>query len=122
MMNWFPLNTSWDTLFLTVRQRISDTVSYPTLKKLPHEVPALSLDKTKDREALATWLNGRTGVLSWKMDGLTVVVTYLGGKLVRAVTRGNGVVGEDITHNAPVIHGMPMIIPEKGKSLSAEKL
>lgn len=85
------------------------------LEKVTHEVPALSLDKTKDREALATWLNGRTGVLSWKMDGLTVVVTYLGGKLVRAVTRGNGVVGEDITHNAPVIHGMPMIIPEKGK-------
>lgn len=85
------------------------------LKKVTHEVPALSLDKTKDREALAAWLNGRTGVLSWKMDGLTVVVTYLGGKLVRAVTRGNGVVGEDITHNAPVIHGMPMTIPEKGK-------
>ena len=85
------------------------------LEKVTHEVPALSLDKTKDREALAAWLNGRTGVLSWKMDGLTVVVTYLGGKLVRAVTRGNGVVGEDITHNAPVIHGMPMTIPEKGK-------
>lgn len=85
------------------------------LEKVTHEVPALSLDKTKDREALASWLNGRTGVLSWKMDGLTVVVTYIGGKLVRAVTRGNGVVGEDITHNAPVIHGMPMIIPEKGK-------
>lgn len=85
------------------------------LEKVTHDVPALSLDKTKDREALASWLNGRTGVLSWKMDGLTVVVTYIGGKLVRAVTRGNGVVGEDITHNAPVIHGMPMIIPEKGK-------
>lgn len=85
------------------------------LEKVTHEVPALSLDKTKDKEALAAWLNGRTGVLSWKMDGLTVVVTYLGGKLVRAVTRGNGVVGEDITHNAPVIHGMPMTIPEKGK-------
>jgi len=85
------------------------------LEKVTHEVPALSLDKTKDREALAAWLNGRTGVLSWKMDGLTVVVTYLGGKLLRAVTRGNGVVGEDITHNAPVILGMPMTIPEKGK-------
>lgn len=85
------------------------------LEKVTHEVPALSLDKTKDREALVSWLNGRTGVLSWKMDGLTVVVTYIGGKLVRAVTRGNGVVGEDITHNAPVILGMPMTIPEKGK-------
>lgn len=85
------------------------------LEKVTHEVPALSLDKTKDRDSLPSWLNGRTGVLSWKMDGLTVVVTYIGGKLVRAVTRGNGVVGEDITHNAPVIHGMPMTIPEKGK-------
>lgn len=95
-------------------KNIGYRVVFP-FEKVTHEVPALSLDKTKDREALASWLNGRTGVLSWKMDGLTVVVTYIGGKLVHAVTRGNGVVGEDITHNAPVIHGMPMAIPEKRK-------
>lgn len=95
-------------------KNIGYRVVFP-FEKVTHEVPALSLDKTKDREALASWLNGRTGVLSWKMDGLTVVVTYIGGKLVHAVTRGNGVVGEDITHNAPVIHDMPMAIPEKRK-------
>ena len=94
------------------------TVGYKVvshLEKVTHEVPALSLDKTKDRESLISWLNGKMGVLSWKMDGLTVVATYENGKLKQAVTRGNGVVGEDITHNAPVIHGLPMTIPEKGK-------
>lgn len=85
------------------------------LEKVAHEVPALSLDKTKDRQALVSWLNGQTAALSWKMDGLTVVATYEKGLLKQAVTRGNGLAGEDITHNAPFIKGLPSVIPEEGK-------
>ena len=85
------------------------------LEKVAHEVPALSLDKTKDRQALVSWLNGQTAALSWKMDGLTVVATYEKGLLKQAVTRGNGLSGEDITHNAPFIKGLPSVIPEVGK-------
>ena len=60
----------------------------------------LSLGKTKSREELADWLGGQTGRLSWKMDGLPVVLTYRGGTLAKAVTRGNGVIGEVVTNNA----------------------
>lgn len=60
----------------------------------------LSLDKTKDREALREWLSSQEGVLSWKLDGLTVVMTYENGRLTQALTRGNGEVGEQITENA----------------------
>ena len=85
------------------------------LKKVEHEFPALSLDKTKDREKLAGWLNKHNGLLSWKMDGLTVVATYYGGELVQTVTRGNGYVGEDVTHNAFYFKGLPNRIKFKGK-------
>ena len=81
------------------------------LQKVTHEYPALSLDKTKDRKALVLWLNGQMGILSWKLDGLTAVATYDNGKLTRLVTRGNGTVGEDVTHNAKCITGLPMTIP-----------
>ena len=85
------------------------------LEKKKHEFPALSLDKTKDRNSLVSWLNGKEGVLSWKMDGLTVVVTYDNGKMVSAVTRGDGYTGEVVTHNAKHFNGLPKKIPFLGK-------
>jgi DNA ligase (NAD+) len=85
------------------------------LKKVEHKHPALSLDKTKEREKLITWLKGKDGLLSWKMDGLTVVATYDNGKLVRTVTRGNGYIGEDVTHNSYHFKGLPSKIKFKGE-------
>ncbi len=84
------------------------------LKKITHEYSALSLDKTKDREELKKWLGAQIGVLSWKLDGLTAVATYDNGHLIRLVTRGNGEVGEDVTHNAKYIEGLPLQIPFMG--------
>ena len=86
------------------------------LEKSVHEQTALSLDKVKykDREDLVSWLSGRDGVLSWKMDGLTVVLTYDGGTLTKAVTRGNGTEGSVITHNARYFLGLPITIPYQG--------
>lgn len=84
------------------------------LKKVEHKHPALSLDKTKDRDSLPSWLKNKTGLLSWKMDGLTVVVTYSKGKLISAVTRGNGFIGEDVTHNAKHFSGLPQKINHTG--------
>lgn len=84
------------------------------LLKVKHEYPALSLDKTKDREELKKWLGEHIGILSWKLDGLTAVATYDNGKLVSLVTRGNGEVGEDVTHNAKYIEGLPVQIPFVG--------
>ena len=85
------------------------------LEKYRHETPMLSLDKTKDREALRSWLNGQEALLSWKMDGLTVVLTYRDGELYRAVTRGNGEVGEVVTNNARVFQNLPARIPYRGE-------
>jgi len=85
------------------------------LEKYRHETPMLSLDKTKDREALRSWLNGQEALLSWKMDGLTVVLTYREGELFRAVTRGNGEVGEVVTNNAKVFQNLPSRIPYQGE-------
>lgn len=85
------------------------------LEKYRHETPMLSLDKTKDREALRSWLNGQEALLSWKMDGLTVVLTYREGELFRAVTRGNGEVGEVVTNNAKVFQNLPARIPYQGE-------
>ena len=84
------------------------------LSKVQHEYPALSLDKTKDKEELKKWLGEQVGVLSWKLDGLTAIATWDNGKLTSLVTRGNGIVGEDVTHNAPYIEGLPMTIPYDG--------
>lgn len=86
-----------------------------SLKKVRHEKAALSLDKTKDPAALANWLSGKEGVLSWKMDGLTIVATYINGKLALAATRGNGIIGEDVTRNAAEFFGLPKEIPFMGK-------
>lgn len=85
------------------------------LEKVPHDSPMLSLDKTKSPEALRDWLGDRKGMLSWKMDGLTVVLTYRDGELQRAVTRGNGVIGEVITNNARVFKNLPAKIPFDGE-------
>lgn len=87
------------------------------LAKVRHEQPALSLDKVKykDREDLITWLHGMGGILSWKCDGLTNVVTYENGKLVRSATRGNGEIGSDNTHNAQYFSGLPTRISYMGK-------
>jgi len=95
-------------------------VGYAAADELPkerHETPMLSLDKTKDREALAAWLNGHDGLLSWKLDGLTVVLTYEDGTLVKAVTRGNGEIGEVITDNAKVFKNLPVRIPFRGTAV-----
>ena len=93
-------------------------VGYEVLSELPkerHDSPMLSLDKTKDREALRDWLGEQKGVLAWKLDGLTIVLTYEDGKLSKAVTRGNGEIGEIITNNARVFKNVPVTIPYKGK-------
>ena len=90
-------------------------VGYEILSSLPkekHAEPMLSLDKTKDVGVLADWLSDKEGVLSWKMDGLTVVLTYENGELVKAVTRGNGEIGEVITNNAKVFANIPNKIPD----------
>ena len=84
------------------------------LPKVRHESPMLSLDKTKDRDALAAWLGDQKGLLSWKMDGLTVVLTYRGGELFQAVTRGNGEIGEEITANARTFRNIPLKIAYQG--------
>lgn len=92
-------------------------VGYEVLSELPkeaHPSPMLSLDKTKDVETLASWLGDKEGVLSWKMDGLTVVLTYQNGELYKAVTRGNGEIGEVITNNAKVFANVPRKIRYKG--------
>ncbi len=86
-----------------------------SLKKVRHEKRMLSLDKTKEVEKLKSWLLDKDGVLSWKLDGLTIVLKYNNGELVQAVTRGNGEVGEDITHNAKVFHNLPLKISYKGE-------
>jgi len=92
-------------------------VGYELLSNLPkerHEKPMLSLDKTKDVNALRDWLGSQTGLLSWKLDGLTLVLTYNDGKLAKAVTRGNGEVGEVVTNNVKVFKNIPLTIPFKG--------
>lgn len=94
------------------------SVGYEAVDELPkeaHVVPMLSLGKTKEREELRSWLNGKDGILSWKLDGLTVVLTYRDGALLKAVTRGNGEVGEVVTNNAKVFRNIPLHIPYQGE-------
>ena len=93
-------------------------VGYEVLSELPkerHEKPMLSLDKTKDVEQLKSFLGEQKVVISWKMDGLTIVLTYQNGRLQKAVTRGNGEVGEVITNNAKVFRNLPLQIPYQGE-------
>lgn len=93
-------------------------VGYEAVDELPkeaHESPMLSLDKTKEREALKDWIGDKEGLLSWKLDGLTIVLTYQNGELLKAVTRGNGEVGEVITNNAKVFKNIPLKIQFQGE-------
>lgn len=85
------------------------------LEKVRHEYKMLSLDKTKEPERLVSFLGSAEGVLSYKMDGLTIVLTYNAGQLIRAVTRGNGEVGENITHNARVFKNIPLSVNYNGE-------
>lgn len=96
----------------------SVNVGYETaagLPKIVHEIKMLSLNKTKDRDELKAWLGDKEGLLSWKLDGLTVGLTYENGRLVQGVTRGNGVEGELITANVLACRNIPKSIPYKGK-------
>ncbi|MCM1543343.1 MAG: NAD-dependent DNA ligase LigA [Blautia sp.] len=94
------------------------SVGYESVDELPkdrHETPMLSLDKTKSREELRDWLQGNPAILSWKLDGLTIVLTYNAGKLAKAVTRGNGEIGEVVTNNARTFKNIPLTIPYMGE-------
>lgn len=96
----------------------SQNVGYEIISELPkerHERPMLSLDKTKDPDVLISWMQGRECVLSWKLDGITCVLTYEGGVLVKAVTRGNGEIGEVVTPNARFFENLPGRISFKGR-------
>lgn len=93
-------------------------VGYEAVEELPkerHERAMLSLGKTKDREELRDWLQDELALLSWKLDGLTIVLTYFEGKLAKAVTRGNGEVGEVVTNNAKTFRNIPLSIPYQGE-------
>ena len=95
-------------------------VGYEVVSNLPkerHPSPMLSLDKTKDVQELKAWLGDKEGLLSWKLDGLTVVLTYENGTLAKAVTRGDGVIGEVITANARVFENIPLKIPYSGQTV-----
>ncbi len=103
---------------ITLNNSPTIRVGYESVEELPkerHEKPMLSLDKTKSREELRDWLQGKEALLSWKLDGLTVVLTYEGGRMVKAVTRGNGEIGEVITANAKTFENIPRSIPFRGK-------
>ena len=93
-------------------------VGYEAVDALPketHESPMLSLDKTKERETLRVFIGTHPTLLSWKMDGLTIVLTYENGELQKAVTRGNGIVGEVITNNARTFKNIPLKIAYQGR-------
>ncbi len=122
-------NLEYDTLYDKLKALEEETgivlsnsptthVGYEALNELEketHEFPMLSLDKTKDRVILSKWLGDKEGILSWKLDGLTVVLTYKDGQLKKAVTRGNGEIGEVITNNARVFQNIPEKIPFDGE-------
>ena len=95
-------------------QKVGYTV-LSNLVKVRHESPILSLDKTKETAKLESFLGDKEGILSWKLDGLTLVLTYADGVLQQAITRGNGEIGEDVTHNARVFSNLPVSIPFKGE-------
>lgn len=105
-------------LGITLANSPTVNVGYEALSELPkerHEKPMLSLDKTKDVERLKEFLGSQKALLSWKLDGLTIVLTYRDGELQKAVTRGNGEVGEVITNNAKVFQNIPLCISYKGE-------
>jgi len=102
---------------VTLSQSPTVSVGYEAVDELPkerHDSPMLSLDKTKDRDELRSWVGPHKALLSWKLDGLTVVLTYNNGELVKAVTRGNGEIGEVITNNSRTFINLPLSIGFKG--------
>ena len=121
-------NREYDALYDELQQLEAQTgivlagsptakVGYEVLSELPkeaHPSPMLSLDKTKDIGQLREWLGTQKALLSWKLDGLTVVLTYENGTLVKAVTRGNGLIGEVVTANAKTFVNVPLTIPFSG--------
>lgn len=121
-------NREYDTLYdeletleretgLVLTDSPTVNVGYEAVEELPkdrHDSPMLSLDKTKSREELRDWMQGNPANLSWKLDGLTIVLTYDDGKLAKAVTRGNGEIGEVITNNAKTFKNLPMSISFPG--------
>ncbi|MDD6798748.1 MAG: NAD-dependent DNA ligase LigA [Clostridia bacterium] len=125
MMSNFEYDALYDELVLLEEKTgcvLSNSptvnVGYEALSELPkerHEKPMLSLGKTKSVDELVEWLGTQKGLLSWKMDGLTIVLTYNNGVMTKAVTRGNGEVGEVITNNAKVFQNVPVTIPFKGE-------
>ena len=105
-------------LGITLANSPTVNVGYEVLSELPkerHESPMLSLDKTKEVEELKRFLGDQKALLSWKLDGLTIVLTYRDGELYKAVTRGNGEVGEVITNNARVFRNIPLRIAYQGE-------
>lgn len=122
-------NLEYDKLYDELQRLESETgiilsnsptvsVGFEAVDELPkerHEAPMLSLGKTKSREELKEWLQGKPALLSWKLDGLTVVLTYSDRKLAKAVTRGNGEIGEVITNNARTFKNLPLTIPFDGE-------
>ena len=122
-------NVEYDALYDTLSALEKETgivladsptvnVGYEAVEQLPkeeHERPMLSLDKTKEREALREFIGEHPTLLSWKLDGLTIVLTYENGELIKAVTRGNGIVGEVINNNARVFKNIPLKISFKGR-------
>ena len=107
----------WDDLYFELGEQ-AQNIRYEVvneLQKVKHEYPMLSLDKTKNKDDIFNFIKQRDIVIMGKMDGLTCALTYLNGELVRAETRGNGVIGEDITHNAMVISSIPKKIEYKDK-------
>ena len=122
-------NVEYDALYDTLSALEKETgivladsptvnVGYEAVEQFPkeeHERPMLSLDKTKEREALREFIGEHPTLLSWKLDGLTIVLTYENGELIKAVTRGNGIVGEVITNNARVFKNIPLKISFKGR-------
>ena len=105
-------------LNMTLASSPTVNVGYEVLSELPkerHERPMLSLDKTKDVERLKEFLGDQKAMISWKLDGLTIVLTYRDGALEKAVTRGNGEVGEVVTNNARVFRNIPLSIPYRGE-------
>ena len=120
-------NQEYDTLYDELQALEEETgiilansptihVGYEVISSLPkeqHPSPMLSLDKTKEVGVLESWLDDKEGLLSWKLDGLTIVLTYQDGKLAKAVTRGDGITGEVITSNARVFDNIPLQIPRK---------
>ena len=105
-------------LGITMANSPTVNVGYEVLSELPkerHEKPMLSLDKTKEVSRLKEFLGQQKAFLSWKLDGLTIVLTYRNGKLEKAVTRGNGEVGEVITNNAKTFKNLPLKIAYQGE-------